>query len=125
MFKKKRKDWLNCIVLGGWCDIKKEVLDDVTFKALKTCITGFTTKEIVSEYAIDDETGNLKIVKQKISEKNVPPNTDIIKLIYQQVAQQKVNYESLSDEELEQEKQRLILELKEKENVGGKNKSKN
>ncbi len=100
------------------------MFDDVTFKALKTCITGFTTKEIVSEYAVDDETGDLKIVKQKISEKNIPPNTDIIKLIYQHYAEAKVDYESLTDEQLEQEKQRLILELKEKESVSGKNKTK-
>jgi len=65
------------------------------------------------------------VVKQKVNEKNIPPNADIIKLIYQHFAETKVDYESLTDQELENEKQRLILELKEKENVSGKSKNKN
>ena len=110
---------------GGWCEIKKNIFDEATFKALKTCITGFITKETTTEYAMDDETGELKVVKQKINEKSIPPNTDIIKLIYQHFTETKVDYESLTDEELENEKQRLILELKEKEDVSRKSKNKN
>ena len=109
---------------GGWCGIKK-IFDDATLKALKNCITGFTTKEITTEYAVDEETGDLKIVKQKVNEKNIPPNTDIIKLIYNHYTEEKTDYNKLTDEELEQEKQRLILELKEKENAGGTCKNKN
>lgn len=35
------------------------------------------------------------------------------------------DYNTMSDEELEKEKQRLLKELKENESVGGKNKLKN
>ena len=91
-------------------------------KALKTCIKGLTTKEIITEYAVDDETGELKVVKQKVSEKYLPPYVDLLKLIYPQVTQTKTDYNRLTDEELEMEKQRLLLELKENENVSGKNK---
>ena len=71
---------------------------------------------------VDDETGDLKIVKQKISEKNLPPNVDLLKLIYPDL-EKKQDYNQFSDEELEAEKQRLLKELKENENVGAKNKN--
>ena len=77
-----------------------------------------TTKEIVTEYAVDEETGKLKITKQKVSEKNLPPNVDLLKLIYPQFVNTKVDYNNLTDEELENEKQRLLKELKENENAG-------
>ena len=80
-------------------------------------------KEITTEYVRDDETGEMVQVKQKICEKSVPPNTDIIKLIYQHLAEDKKDYDSYTDEELEKEKIRLLKELKEKENGGRKNKT--
>ncbi len=73
---------------------------------------GVTTKEVTSEYAMDDETGKLKLIKQKINEKNLPPNADIIKLIYSK-NETKDEYENLTDEQLIKEKQRLLKELKE------------
>ena len=100
-------------------------LDLETLKALKACIKGLTTKETVTEYAVDDETGKLKIVKQKVSEKNLPPNVDLLKIIYPHMLETKTDYNSLTDEELEAEKQRLLKKLKESENVGGKSKLQN
>ena len=95
-------------------------------KALKQCIVGLTTKEVVTEYGVDEETGKLKILKQKVNEKTIPPNTDIIKLIYQHYTEQKLDFNKLSDEDLEKEKNRLLKELKELEvdSRSSKNKSK-
>ena len=62
----------------------------------------------------------MKIVKQKVNEKSLPPNVDLLKLIYPSL-NQKQTYEELSDEDLEKEKQRLLKLLKEKEDAGGKN----
>lgn len=104
--------------------MKTEIFDDQTLKALKQCITGLTTKEVITEYAVDDETGKLKVLKQKVNEKNVPPNTDIIKLIYQHYTESQLDYNKLSDEELEQEKQRLLLQLKGENNDSRKIKNK-
>ena len=73
---------------------------------------------------MDEESGTLKIVKQKVSEKNLPPNVDLLKLIYPHLINVKTDYNKLTDEELEAEKQRLLKELKEKESVSGKNKLK-
>ena len=100
--------------------MKTEIFDEQTLKALKQCITGLTTKEIVTEYGVDDETGKLKVLKQKVNEKNVPPNTDIIKLIYQHYTDNKIDYNKLTDEELEKEKQRLLRELKGENNASRK-----
>lgn len=82
-----------------------------------------TMKEITTEYIRDEDTGEMIQTKQKVCEKSIPPNTDIIKLIYQHLAEDKKDYDALSDEELEQEKLRLLKELKEKENDSGKNKT--
>ena len=92
-------------------------------KALKQCITGLTTKEIVTEYDVDDD-GKLKIVKQKVQEKSLPPNIDIIKLVYQHLVDNKEDYNKLTDEELEEEKQRLLKELRREEIASRKNQSK-
>ena len=100
-------------------------LDIETLKALKSCIEGLTTKETVTEYVLDEETGKLKVTKKKVSEKNLPPNVDLLKLIYPTMVEKKVDYHSLSDEELEKEKQRLLKQLKESENVSSKSKNKN
>ena len=89
------------------------------------CITGLTTKEVTTEYCLDEETNKLKIVKQKVQEKTLPPNNDIIKLIYQNIVEEKIDYNKQTDEELEKEKQRLLKELKESESASGKNKCKN
>jgi len=88
------------------------------------CITGLTTKEVTTEYCLDEETNKLKIVKQKVQEKTLPPNNDIIKLIYQNIVEEKVDYNKLTDEELEQEKQRLLKELRREEIASRKNQSK-
>ena len=64
------------------------------------------------------------MVKQKVQEKTLPPNVDLMKVVYQQIVEPKSGYDDMSDEELEKEKQRLLKELKESENVGGKNKRK-
>ena len=105
--------------------MKKEkiVIDSSLLKAINQCVLGMTTRETTTEYAPDDN-GELKIVKQKVSEKTIPPNVDIIKLVYQSSMDKKIDYEKMTDEELEQEKQRLLKELKEKENDSGKVKNK-
>lgn len=82
-----------------------------TLKALKTCIKGLTTKETITEYVLDEEGGKMKLVKQKVSEKSLPPNVDLLKLIYPHFIEKENQYESLTDEELEKEKQRLLKEL--------------
>jgi len=91
-----------------------EELDEETFKAIKKLVKGFCLKEVVNEYVLDAN-GNKQLTKQKISKKLVPPNTDILKMLYnkENVA---VGFDGWSDAELEKEKQRLLKILKKGEN---------
>ncbi len=85
---------------------------------------GTTTKETTNEFVLDEETNKMKLVKQKVNEKVLPPNADIIKLFYQHFFEEEKSYESLTDEQLILEKQRLLKELEE-ENANRKNKNEN
>lgn len=59
-----------------------------------------------------------------MQEKSLPPNIDIIKLIYQHLMENKQDYNKLTDEELESEKQRLLKELRREEIASRKNQNK-
>ena len=75
---------------------------------------------------LDNETNEMKLVKKKVNEKSLPPNIDLIKIILQQIKEdddKKYDYDKMSDEELEQERQRLLKELKEMNNDSRKGKS--
>lgn len=83
----------------------KKILDELLKKA-----KGYTQVEEITEYVIDED-GNKKAVKEKRQVKKVPPDVTAIKLYLEQ--QEKSNsLSTLSDEELEAEKQRLLEELK-------------
>lgn len=76
---------------------------------------------------MDSETNEMKLVKKKVNEKSLPPNADLIKIIFQQIRDEQnkeLDYDKLTDEELEKERVRLLKELKEMENDSGKGKTK-
>lgn len=90
-------------------------LDEETFKAIKKLVKGFCLKEVVNEYVLDGN-GNKQLAKQKVSKKLVPPNTDILKMLYSKSENATVNFEGWSDADLEKEKQKLLKILKKGEN---------
>lgn len=92
-----------------------EELDEETFKAIKKLVKGFCLKEVVNEYVLDSN-GNKQLTKQKISKKLVPPNTDILKMIYNKNDSNVTDFNEWSDADLEKEKQRLLKLLKKGEN---------
>ena len=63
---------------------------------------------MTEEYA-DDGAGGLRMVKRKVVIKNVPPDVSAVKLLVEM--NEEKDYLNLTDEELEQEKLRLIGEL--------------
>lgn len=86
---------------------------------------GSATTETTCEYILDNETNEMKLVKKKVNEKSLPPNIDLIKLIFQQIKEEdekRYDYDKMSDEELEKERQRLLLELKEMKSDSRKSK---
>ena len=80
--------------------INLDELDEETFKAIKKLVKGFCLKEVINEYVLDDN-GNKQLSKQKISKKLVPPNTDILKMLFNKTDTSATNFENWSDAELE------------------------
>ena len=85
-------------------------------KALIKKALGFKTKEVIEEYSTTD--GQIVLTKKKVTEKVVPPDCTAIKMLIE--GQEGKVY--LTDEELEQEKNRLLKLLKEKADASKKNK---
>ena len=68
------------------------------------CATGLCASETVEEFTVED--GELKLVKKKVTRRDIPPDIKAVKLLMD-------GREELSDEELEAEKQKLLNMLKE------------
>ena len=73
--------------------------------ALEKKAKGFSATEISEEYSTDDE-GNLVLVRRKVNTKYYPPDTAALKSVLD-----RDDVGSLSDEELIQEKRRLLAEF--------------
>lgn len=69
---------------------------------------GYEAKETVEEYAVVD--GSLELVKRKVTFKDVPPDMTAAKMMIDGDGTS-----DMTDEQLEQEKQRLLRQLQEKE----------
>ncbi len=83
-------------------------------KALKKRAIGYETTEITEEYSSSDE-GEIRMVKRKIVSKNVPPDVSAVKLLFENSSSDDIS--SMTDEELENEKIRLLnILLKESKN---------
>ena len=73
--------------------------------ALKKCAVGFGTSEVVEEFSVED--GELRLVKKKVTRRDVPPDIKAVKLLMEGDAG------ALSDEEIEKKKKNLEKMLKE------------
>jgi len=85
----------------------------VTEKEIKTALIkkalGYDATEVVEEYAGGDE-GEIRLLKKKITVKNVPPDMTALKIL---MDGQGKDVTEMSDEELRKEKMRLLNLLKE------------
>ena len=79
---------------------KKEITDALVKKAV-----GFDTFETVEEFVEAD--GEVKLVKRKVTKKTVPPDVSAVKLLLD-IEGESSSISSLSDEELEKERAKLI-----------------
>lgn len=83
---------------------KKTIKTQSDFKsALIKKALGYDYKEIVEEYVSSDE-GEVKLAKKKVTKKNVPPDITALKLLLDS----QTPISQMSDEQLEQEKKRLL-----------------
>ena len=77
--------------------------------ALRKVAFGFSLEEVTEEYGVED--GELRLVKRRETRKDVPPDLKAVKMLLDGSA---ADLSVMSDEELENEKQRLLKLLKEK-----------
>lgn len=78
--------------------------DDEVKNALMRCATGLSASETVEEFAVQD--GQLTLVKRKVTKREIPPDIKAVKLLLD-------GREEPSDEDLEEEKRRLLALLDE------------
>lgn len=71
---------------------------------------GYDSTETVSEY-VSNEEGEIKLAKKKVTVKNVAPDMTAIKLLMDEQSP----LEQMTDEQLEQEKSRLLKLLQKSE----------
>ena len=86
-------------------------------KALEKKALGYDTEEVVEEYQEGD--GEIRLTKKKVNKKNVPPDITALKLLLDNIKIGEKSVEEMTDEELENEKNKL-LELLNKENKNDK-----
>lgn len=89
--------------------------DEKILNAVRKVALGFSLEEITEEYGVED--GELKLVKRRETHKDIPPDLKAVKILMEEK-----DYSSLSDEELEREKIRLLKQLKEEEDENQTNK---
>lgn len=80
---------------------QEEKLNEVLMKVAKGC----RIEEIVEEYAEVD--GQMRLVKRKETRKDIPPDIKAVQMLQGSVGEEK----TLSDEQLEEEKLRLLQAL--------------
>lgn len=74
--------------------------------ALRKCAVGFDTSEVVEEFTVKD--GELKLVKRKVTKRDIPPDIKAVKMLMDGE-----DPSALSDDELEEERRKLLESLKE------------
>ena len=85
---------------------KKTDLQSDYKKALIKKALGYDAIETVEEYA--ETEGEIKLLKKKVTKKNVPPDVTALKLLLES---EQTPVSSMTDEQLEEEKQRLLALL--------------
>lgn len=88
-------------------------------KALNEAIykkaVGYETDEIVEEY-VYDEFGDLKLNKKKVTKKYVSPDLQSVKMLLDKLKGRENRYKNYSDEQLLEEKQKLLEKLSQLKN---------
>ena len=93
-----------------------------TLNAIIKRALGYDSKEIVEEYVKGDE-GEIVLSKKKVTIKNVPPDVSALKILLD--LDKSIDESEMTDEELDEEIERLLLLLKEKNiNIKENNKCK-
>ena len=95
----------------------ESVSENIIKSTLLKKAKGFVLEEISEEYSKDEDGNSLKLVKRKVTSKEVAPDVNAIKVLIEMSKLNENTYKNMTDEELIKEKDRLIklLEGGEKE----------
>ena len=111
LFRTKCAEYATCSgVEKSFKEGRKIKSEEKVKKALIKCATGHSTSEVVEEFSIED--GALKLVKKKATKREIPPDIKAVKLLLEE-------HGELTDEELEEERQKLIKILNMEEKADG------
>lgn len=88
---------------------KKQIKEALLKKAI-----GFDAQETVEEFLESD--GEMKLLKRKVTKKSVPPDVSAVKLLLD-IREEETDFLSLTDDELEKERVRLMKILEEKKRL--------
>jgi len=93
--------------------MKKDIIDmEKLKKAIKKKALGYNVVEETVDYSLID--GEMVPSKKKTATRHIPPDVSALKALMDM--KDEVNYESMTDEELSKEKQRLLKILADTEN---------
>ena len=82
-------------------------------KALIKKAVGLSVDEVIEEYAQDEETKDLKLVKKKVTKKQLPPDIQAVRALMEiNNYAESDTYTKMTDEELYKERDKLIEILK-------------
>ena len=93
--------------------MKEKLKEEKISDALLKVALGYQVAEVTEEYAEVD--GELKLTKRKKTKKDIPPDLKAVQLLLS--SENEGNYNGWSDEQLQEEKERLLKELQEKQSV--------
>jgi len=81
-------------------------------EALLKKAVGYSVDEVVSEYVNEEETGQVKLIKKKVTTKHIPPDSTATKTLLEFFYSQNTSdFRNMSDAELQEEKERLLKML--------------
>ena len=95
-----------------------KIVEKISDALIKRAV-GYDTEETVEEYSGSGD--DITMVRKKITRKNVPPDISAAKLLLEESDED--DYSLMTDEQLEEEKQRLLKMLKDSKETGRKGKS--
>jgi hypothetical protein len=85
---------------------KKKALTEQEIKlAIAKKALGYDATEVVEEYVLSEQ-GEVQLTKRKVTTKSVPPDVSALKLLMEDSTEKDIT--EYSDEQLEQERQRLL-----------------
>lgn len=96
-----------------WCFfMNKKFSEKKINEALYKKAVGYEASEVVEEFVVSEE-GEFKLNKRKVTKKHISPDLSAVKMLLEKVENKKGKYSEMTDEQLYNEKIK-ILELLEK-----------